>query len=61
MTRWSYKTVAFSNWLSNLKKGELNEVLASAGEEGWELVAVVGESHPCLFFKRPVPSEPYRG
>lgn len=60
MKRWSYKTVVFHNWLQNLREGALDKTLAAAGEEGWELVSVVDGSSPRLFFKRPVPSEPYR-
>ena len=53
--------MVFHNWLQNLREGVLNEALAAAGEEGWELVTVVDGSSPRLFFKRPVPLEPYRG
>lgn len=61
MTRWSYKMVRLHNWFSNLEQSDLDKMLNSAGEEGWELVSVTDGSRPHLFFKRAVPPDPYRG
>jgi len=59
MMKWEYKTYRFHDSGTGSNKSHLEELLDKCGEDGWELVQIVGSSDPSDFshrvaiFKRP--------